>query len=362
MENLYDLIILGSGPAGLSAGMYSARSNFNTLIIEKGSFGGQIINTSEIANYPGVIGNETGSDLANKMIKQCKDFGVEFIKDTIIEIDIDSRIKIIKSKKSIYRCKALIIATGSSPKRCKDFGVEFIKDTIIEIDIDSRIKIIKSKKSIYRCKALIIATGSSPKRLGVPNEKEFIGKGVSYCAICDGDFFEDLEVFVVGSGDSAVKEGIFLSKYARKVNIISRSEKLHAYKELEKKAKENKKINFIFNTCIKRLYGDGILQSIEFKNLKNNKIERYTCSKEDGLLGLFIFIGFNPNTNLFKDKLHIDELGYINSDEYMKTNIEGVFVAGDCRQKALRQVITAASDGAIASLSAQKYIEDNEVV
>ena len=244
--------------------MYSARSNLKTLIIEKGSFGGQIINTSEIANYPGVIGNETGSDLANKMIKQCK-----------------------------------------------DFGVEFIKDTIIEIDIDSRIKIIKSKKSIYRCKALIIATGSSPKRLGVPNEKEFIGKGVSYCAICDGDFFEDLEVFVVGSGDSAVKEGIFLSKYARKVNIISRSEKLHAYKELEKKAKENKKINFIFNTCIKRLDGEGILQSIEFKNLKNNKIERYTCSKEDGLLGLFIFIGFNPNTNLFKDKLHIDELGYI---------------------------------------------------
>lgn len=313
MDKLYDVIILGAGPAGLSAGIYAKRSNLKTLIIEKGRVGGQILNTSEIANYPGFIENISGSKLISNMVNQCNNLGVEIVKDLITYIDINSDIKVLTGKEHKYKSKTIIIATGSIPKKLK-----------------------------------------------VKGEKELTGKGVSYCAICDADFFTDLEVFVVGGGDSAVEESIFLSKFARKVTIVCRSENLHCSKYIEEKARKNSKIYIMFNTNIKELHGKDILESIVFENTATNEKKEYFVDESDEIMGVFIFIGLIPQTEMFKNKLNMDDRGYIISNENMNTNLDGVFVAGDCRVKSLRQVVTATSDGAIASIEAQKYIESKE--
>ncbi|MGL6108426.1 thioredoxin-disulfide reductase [Romboutsia sp.] len=312
MDNLYDLIIIGSGPAGLSAGLYGARAKLKTLIIEKSKTGGQIVTTHDVANYPGSVEEASGPKIIARMVEQCK-----------------------------------------------SFGAEMVKDAIVDVDLNDDIKVIKGEKSEYKGKTLIIATGATPRKLGVSGEKELTGKGVSYCATCDGDFFTDLEVFAVGGGNSAIEEGMFLTKFARKVTIVHRSEKLKCARSIEEKAKENENIEFMFNTTIKELQGDGILEKIVFENTVTGEITEYEADEDDGTMGVFVFVGLDPQTQIFKGKIDMDANGYIKTDENMKTNVDGVFAAGDCRIKMLRQVVTATSDGAIATISAEKYIENS---
>jgi len=309
MSKIYDVIILGAGPAGLAAGLYAGRSRLSTLIIEKGQDGGQIAITDEIENYPGQeVEGETGPSLIARMTKQAEKFGAERVTDTINAVELEGDIK----------------------------------------------KLI-SGKAEYCAKSVIIATGAFPRPIGCKGEAEYMGKGVSYCATCDANFFEEFEVFVVGGGDSAVEEAMYLSKFARKVTIIHRRDELRAAKSIQEKAFANPKIAFFWDTVVEELGGDDILSSMVVKNVKTGEIRTVKADEEDGMFGVFGFIGTIPNSKLFEG--HIDmENGYIKADEDMHTNIEGVFVAGDVRIKSLRQVVTAAADGAIAAMQAEKYI------
>ncbi|HBE9623979.1 thioredoxin-disulfide reductase [Clostridioides difficile] len=311
MENVYDLVIIGSGPAGLAAGLYGARAKLKTLILEKDKTGGQIVITHEIANYPGSVPNATGPSLIARMVEQCK-----------------------------------------------EFGAEMLRDNIVDTELDGDIKVLKGEKAEYRAKAVIIGTGAKPRKIGCPGEKELTGKGVSYCATCDADFFEDFEVFVVGGGDSALEEAMYLTKFARKVTIVHRRQGFRCAKSVEEKAKANPKIEFLLDTVIEEIKGDGILESVVFKNKVTGETHEYFADEEDGTMGVFVFVGLDAQTDLFKGKVDMDEKGYIITDEDMRTNIPGVFAAGDCRSKTLRQVVTATNDGAIASIVAEKYIDE----
>lgn len=312
MEKIYDLVIIGAGPGGLSAGLYGARAKMDTLIIEKDKTGGQISTTEEVANYPGSIPNASGPTLVARMVEQVEEFGAQKVKDNILEVD-------------------------------------FSKD----------IKVLKGEKDVYKAKAVIVATGASPRKLDVPGEKELTGKGVSYCATCDADFFTDMQVFVVGGGDSAVEEALFLTKFAKQVTIVHRRDSLRAAKSIQEKAFKNPKIDFKWDTAIKEIKGDGIVESVIFENLKTNEVEEYLADEEFGTFGIFVFTGYLPQTDLFKDVLEMDKQGYLITDTKMNSNIKGVFVAGDCRQKTLRQVVTAVADGAIAAVEAEKYVDEH---
>lgn len=312
MENIYDVIIVGSGPAGLSAGIYAGRARLKTLIIEKARAGGQIVTTNEVANYPGSIKDATGPTLIERMVEQ-----------------VD------------------------------EFGAERISDTIVEVDFSDKIKVLKGQNGEYKAKAVIIATGAKPRLLGCPGEKELVGKGVSYCATCDGAFFTDLDVYVIGGGDSAVEEALFLTKFARKVTIVHRRDELRAAKSIQEKAFKNDKIEFIWNTEVKEIKGDGIVEAMVLRNRVTGEETEIVADEDDGTFGIFVFIGYVPQTDIFKNIINTDDRGYIITDDNMKTNIKGVFAAGDCRVKSLRQVVTATADGAIAAVQAEKYIEDN---
>ncbi|WP_053956674.1 thioredoxin-disulfide reductase [Inediibacterium massiliense] len=312
MENLYDVIIIGAGPAGLSAGLYAARAKMKTLILEKERVGGQIVTTNEVANYPGSIKDATGPSLVARMVEQAE-----------------------------------------------EFGVERKKDTVIDVDFTQKIKVIKGELGEYHAKAVIIASGAKPKLIGCPGEKELTGKGVSYCATCDADFFTDLEVFVVGGGDSAVEEALYLTKFARKVTIVHRRDELRAAKSIQEKAFKNSKIEFMWDTGIEEIKGDGIVESVVFKNKKTGEVTQYHANEEDGTFGIFPFVGYQPLSEVYKDKIQMNEAGYIITDVEMKTNIAGVFAAGDIREKSLRQVVTATADGALAAVNAEKYIESH---
>lgn len=312
MENLYDVVIIGSGPAGLSAGLYAARAKMKTLILEKNKVGGQISTTNEVANYPGSIPNATGPSLTARMVEQVE-----------------------------------------------EFGAERKKDTIKEVNLTGKIKVIKGEQGEYQAKTVIIASGAEPKPIGCPGEVELTGKGVSYCATCDADFFTDLEVFVVGGGDSAVEEAIYLTKFARKVTIVHRREELRAAKSIQEKAFKNPKIDFLWNTTITEIKGDGVVESVVFKNLVTNEVTEHHAHEEDGTFGIFVFVGYKPLSDLYQGQVNLDAVGYIPTDDNMKTNIDGVFAAGDIRVKTLRQVVTAVADGAIAAVQAEKYIEHN---
>ncbi len=314
MDKLYDVIVLGAGPGGLAAGLYAGRARLSTLIIEKGQDGGQIAITNDIENYPGqVLEGESGPSLVARMTKQCENFGCERAADTIKSVELHGDVKVL---------------TGA-------------KDT-------------------YRAKTLIIATGAYPRPIGCKGEQEYMGKGVSYCATCDANFFEDLEVYVVGGGDAAVEEAMYLTKFARKVTIIHRRDELRAAKSIQERAFKNDKLHFMWDTVVEELGGDEILQTMKVKNVKTGEETVYEADEDDGLFGVFGFIGRVPNTAIFQDTgLELDKAGYIPTDADMHTNIPGVFAAGDVRVKSLRQVVTAAGDGAIAATQAEKYINEH---
>ena len=312
MHTLYDVIIIGSGPAGLAAGIYAGRSRLSTLILEKSKAGGQAAITSEIENYPGADDEETGPTLIGKMVKQAARFGVEQVKAGVTGVELAGNIKTV---------------------RCGD--------------------------AEYRGKVVIIASGASPKLIGCEGEREFTGKGVSYCATCDGAFFEGMEVFVVGAGDSAIQEALFLARFARKVTIIYRKgqAEMRAAKSLLQKAFDNPKFSFVYQSVVEGLRGEtGVLDTIAVRNTETGALTEFKADPEDGTFGLFVFVGFVPQTDIFKGKIAMDK-GYIPTDENMRTDVPGVYAVGDCRVKALRQVVTAAADGAIAAVHAEKYIE-----
>ncbi|NDI79267.1 MULTISPECIES: thioredoxin-disulfide reductase [Psychrilyobacter] len=311
MSKVYDLIVIGAGPAGLSAALYAGRSKLSTLVLEKSKTGGQIVITHEVANYPGSVREATGPSLIGRMVEQVVEFGAE-----------------IKA------------------------------DNVIDVDFSGDIKIVKGEKEEYQAKAVIIATGATPRKMGCPGEAEFTGKGVSYCATCDADFFEDFEVFVIGGGDTAVEEAMYLTKFARKVTIVHRRDELRAAKSIQEKAFKNDKLEFMWDSTVEELRGDGILETAVFRNLKTGELTEFHADEEDGTFGLFAFVGYVPHSDTFKGHIEMDDWGYIKTDDEMRTNVEGVFAAGDIRPKALRQVVTATADGAIAATLAEKYMEE----
>ncbi|MGE5633185.1 MAG: thioredoxin-disulfide reductase [Caulobacteraceae bacterium] len=307
MRKLYDVAIIGGGPAGLAAGLYASRSKLSAIIIEKGKWGGQASTTEELENYPGSIEHPTGPKLMERMRSQAEAFGTELIKDEVKGFDLSDKVKVLK------------LGSGEEIKT----------------------------------KTIIIATGAQPMLLGAPGELELRGKGVSYCATCDADFFTELEVVVVGGGDAAVEESIYLTKFADKVTIVHRRNEFRAAKSIVEKAMANEKINIKWDTVVEEIYGDGIVEGVKLKNVKTGEVTDFRTD------GVFVFVGTRPISEFAKGIVDMDEKGYIKADTEMRTSAEGIFAAGDVRVKTLRQVITAAADGAIAAVSAEKYIEKN---
>lgn len=306
MSQIYDTIIIGGGPAGLSAGLYAARSRMKTLLIERAKYGGQATTTDELENYPGSIEDCTGTTLSERMRKQAE-----------------------------------------------EFGTEFVKDEIVEVELSGDIKVVKGRKETYEAKTIIVATGATPRLSGFKNELELRGKGVSYCATCDADFFTDLDIAVIGGGDSAITEAIYLTKFAEHVTVVHRRDALRAAKSLQEKAFANPKIDFIWNSTVEEALGDEILEGLILKNRVTGETSELKVD------GCFVFVGYDPISKLFEGQIEMEN-GYIVTDDDMKTNIPGVFAAGDIRKKLLRQVITAAADGAIAATAAEHYIENHK--
>ena len=304
-NEIYDCIIIGAGPAGLSAGLYAARGNLKTLIIEKGIVGGQLQNTKEIENYPG-MDHMTGPEISDAMENQTKRFGCEIVKN--------------------------------SP--------------VTKIELNSQPKKIICADKIYLARTIILAAGSEHRKLGAPGEDEFSGKGVSYCAVCDGAFFKDRELVVVGGGSSAVEEGNFLTTYAKKVTLIHRRDELRAERILQERFKKNPKTEIIWDSAVEKING-GILgvESVTIKNLKTGEIRDLACE------GVFIYVGLDPNTQYLDGSIKLDGAGKVISNERMETNMAGVFVAGDIRNTPLKQAVTAASDGSLAATMAIAYVE-----
>ena len=309
MEKIYDLIIIGGGPTGLTAGIYAGRAKLNVLILEKSSIGGQIYLTNEVANYPGIF-ETTGSNYAEQLKKQAE-----------------------------------------------AFGVEIISGEVTIMDFSKEIKEIRTSTNSYKGYSVLIATGASPRKLGFPGEEEYTGRGVAYCATCDGEFFTDMDVFVIGAGFAAAEEAMFLTKFARKVTVIAREPEFTCAKSIADKVLANSKIEVKFNTEILEANGDIQLRSAKFKNNITNEIFEYKANEGENF-GIFVFIGYEPQSKLFKDIITLDNQGFIPTDEDLATNIEGVYAAGDIRPKKLRQLVTAVSDGATAAFSIEKYVHD----
>lgn len=310
---MYDLVIIGGGPGGLSAGLYAGRARLNTLIIEKASIGGQIAKTDSVENYPGslVDEHESGRTITDRMKKQAEHFGCEFVYDDVVEVDLKSQ-----------------------PK-----------------------KITLGKGEVVEAKAVIIATGASPRKLNVPGEEEFSGKGVSYCATCDANFFEDFEVFVVGGGNSAVEEAIYLKKFARKVTVVVRRDVLRCDAVVKEEADNTEGLEFMYNTSIKEIHGDPLVNKLILVDNKTGEESEYLADEDDGLMGVFVFVGTDPQSEIFKGQVEMTDNGNIITDELMRTNIPLVYAVGDVRDTPLRQVVTAASDGSIAAVTIEKEIK-----
>ena len=308
MEQVYDIIIIGGGPAGLTAAIYACRARLKALLIEKTSLGGQVIITEKIDNYPGFPEGVAGYELIENMRKQAEKFGMILINEEISEISTKGSTKIIKT------------LTGQE----------------------------------YRTSTILIATGANYRRLNIPGENKFVGKGVSYCATCDGPFFRNQDMTVIGGGDAAIEEALFLTRFAKKVFVIHRRAELRATKILQEHLFANKKIEFIGEFVpveIKGAQGADKVNALRIRNVKSNE------EKDIETKAVFVFIGTDPNTAFLKNSVKLDPSGYIVTDENMQASVEGVFAAGDCRKKMFRQVITACGEGATAVFAAEKYIE-----
>jgi thioredoxin reductase (NADPH) len=301
---MHDLIIIGAGPAGLSAALYAGRFRLKTLLFEKLSCGGQIILSPEIENYPGFPGGISTYELVEKFKKQVQDLGLTVENEEVLGIE-----------------------KGQSPHIA-----------------------VKTATGTVPCRTLIIATGARPKRLGVKGEDRLIGRGVSYCATCDGPLFRDKDIVLVGGGDRAIEEAIFLSGYARKIYLVHRRQELRASSILAEKLKRIPHIEPVFENTLEEIFGQDKVEGVKVKGVKSNQEKKIACQ------GVFIFVGIEPNTEWVKNILETDAAGFIMTDERMSTSSAGIFAAGDCRKKSLYQVITACADGAVAADSAHKYL------
>lgn len=308
-DKTFDIIILGGGPAGLSAAIYAARSSAKTAIIDISMLGGQPSNYLELENYPG-FSKIGGYDLMEKFEEHADMFGIQ----------------------------------------------KFPMEEIQSVDLTSEIKTVTTLNGEFKAKSIIIATGAQSKKLGVEGEKEFVGRGVSYCAVCDGAFYKDKVVAVVGGGNAAVEEAGYLTKFASKVYLIHRRDELRADKIVQERAFKNEKLEFIYDTVINKINGDGVVKSATIENVKTHEV------KDLAIDGIFPYIGFEPNADLFAGQVKQDKNGFIMVDEAMQTSVKGVYAIGDVRVTPLRQVITAAADGAIAAVYAGRYIETLEPV
>ena len=306
-KKIYDVIVIGGGAAGMSAGIYSGRAKMKTLVLEQGSVGGQAKTTNEIVNYPG-IRHTTGPELMEQMHLQAE-----------------------------------------------DFGVAFAQAEVLEAQLEGEIKVLKTTNGDYETRSVIIATGATPRTLGFPGEAEYRGRGVAYCATCDGEFYTGLEVFVIGAGFAAAEEAIFLTRFARKVTVIAREPEFTCAKTIADKVLAHPKIEVKFNTEVVEATGDELLRRVKFINNQTNETFEHVA-QDDETFGIFIFAGYVPQTKVFNGLVDMDKFGYIITDENMHTSVEGVYAAGDLRPKVLRQVVTAVADGAIASLEAEKYV------
>lgn len=298
---MHDLIIIGAGPAGLTAALYAGRSRLKTLVFEKMAVGGRILMTQIIENFPGFIGGITTEELIKRMEEQVKSLDIKIEPEEVL-------------------------------------------------DLDCKLKSVKTSSNTYAASAIIIATGARSRKLGVRGEDKLIGRGVSYCATCDGPLYKEKNVVVVGGGNAVAEEALYLTRFAKVVNIIHRRNDLRASAILQERLKANKKINFILNSIITEIIGSAKVESIKIKDLNSTQERIISCD------GVFIYIGSEPETGFVKDKLKLDAAGFIITDENLATSEEGVFACGDCRKKSLYQTITACGDGAVAADSAYKYI------
>ena len=298
------VIVLGSGPAGLTAALYAARANLEPIVISGSQLGGQVSITYEVENYPGFPEGSTGPELVERMQKQAERFGARTVVDEVVEVDF---------------------AKGS-PFRLKTYGEE------------------------YEAEAVVVATGASPRRLGVPGEEKMIGKGVSFCATCDGFFFRDKQVVVVGGGDSALEEGLFLTRFATQVRVVHRRDSLRAGETLKRRALANDKMSFVWDTVVEEIVGNGRVEAVRLRNLKTGVSERTAAD------GVFIYIGHFPNTDLFRGQLAMDDHGYLKVDAKMMTNVDGVFAAGEVQDPIYRQVATSVGQGAAAGIMVERWL------
>jgi len=304
---VYEVIIIGGGPGGLTAGLYTSRARLSTLLIESALFGGQMTTTELIENYPGFPQGVTGDELSRLMEDQAKKFGMKTVTQEVVKVSLEGDVKVVQTYETTYRCEALIVSTGAE----------------------------------YR-------------KLGIPGEKEFAGKGVSYCATCDGAFFRDSQIVVVGGGDSALTEALFLTKFARELTIIHRRDALRGTKIYQERALASPKIKFLWNSIVQEIKGDSTVRSINVKNVKTGEI------KEVETEGVFLFVGLVPRTQFLKGVVQMDEAGYILTNEDCETSTKGIFAVGDCRKKLLRQIATAVGDGATAAFASEKFLEIKE--
>ena len=303
----FDVIIIGAGPSGYTAGIYCSRAGYDTLILSGLLPGGQLVNTTEVENYPGFENGIMGPDLMIDMRKQSQRMGTTIVDDVVVDVD--------------FRRKPFKVLTASEE---------------------------------YEGRAVIIATGANPRKLGVEGEETFSGKGVSYCATCDGPFFRNQEIVVVGGGDSAIEEATFLTKFATNVHLIHRRKELRASKVMQERAFNNEKIKFHFDSAVTNIKGDQKIQQAVLKNLKTNEETTLDAG------GLFVAIGHEPNTQLFKGQIDLDDEGYIVLKNKTFTNVEGVFAAGDVHDRSYRQAITAAAFGCMAAIDVDKYLTENQ--
>ena len=307
-KEIYDVIIIGGGPAGLTAGIYTSRARISTLLIEKLGIGGQASITDRIENYPGFIEGISGPELVHNMEEQAQSFGVKTIFDEVTRVEVSDE--------------------GN------------IKKVFVHDDPEP-----------YQCLSIIVAAGHEQRKLGVPGETEFTGRGVSYCATCDGAFFRDRAVAVVGGGDVAVEEALFLTRFVSKVYIVHRRDRLRATKILQERAAGNDKIAFVFDSVLDEVSGQTTVNGVKVRNIKAGQTEVLAVD------GVFVFIGWNPNLSFLGSVVDRSEDGYIIVDKEMMTSREGIFACGDCCKKKLRQIVAACGDGATAAFSAQHYVE-----